>query len=204
MQGRYRAVLWDYGNVLVRWDPRRLYRQIFSDTSEVEWFLANVCTMAWHLKHDQGVAMADNAEPLKGKFPEYADEIDAWRLRFGEMLGGEIDGVGAILDGLAARGYRLGLLTNMPGEVAEVCFDGFDRLGLFNGVTVSGFEKVAKPDAAAFERALAAMGAEAEHTFFIDDSAGNVAAAEKMGMGAHLFTSVEGLRKALKAADIAF
>lgn len=197
MAGRYRAVLFDYGNVLMHWDPRRLYRQLLRDEGEVEWFLANVCTSGWHLRHDQGVPMAENAIALKERYPEYADEIDAWRTRFGEMLGGPVEGMGALLDSLSAQGYRLGLLTNMPAETAELCFADFDRLGLFHGVVVSGFEGVAKPDAAAYERALSAMGAEASQTFFIDDVAANIAAAERLGMGAHLFKSADGARQAL-------
>lgn len=198
-----KAVLWDYGNVLVHWDPRLLYRQLFKDAREVDWFLANVCTMDWHLRHDQGVAMADNAAPLKEKYPEYAAEIDAWRLRFGDMLGGEIPGVGALVDALSARSVRQGILTNMPGEVAELCFDGFSRLGAFNAVTVSGFEKVAKPDPEAFLRALIAMGSEPEETLFIDDSAANVAAAAGMGMRGCVFTGAADLKKALGAFGLA-
>jgi HAD superfamily hydrolase (TIGR01509 family) len=179
-----------------------LYRQIFADRSELDWFLSHVCTMEWHLRHDQGVPMADNAEALKAKHPEYADEIDAWRLRFGEMLGGEIEGVDAMIDAIAARGLRQGLLTNMPREVAELCFDGFTRLGCFNGVTVSGFEKVAKPDPEAFRRALNAMGAAAEETFFIDDSQANIDAAERLGLGVHRFVDTDGLKIALRKAGI--
>lgn len=200
MAGRLRAVLWDYGNVLVRWDPRLLYRKVFPDAREADWFLANVCTMAWHLKHDQGVPMAENAEALKAKFPEYAAEIDAWRLRFGEMLGGPIPGASAIADALSAAGYVQGILTNMPGEVVDVCFDGFDRLGMFANITVSGFEKVAKPDAEAFHRALNGMGVSAQETLFVDDSPGNVAAAERLGMAGHVFEDADGFKRALTKA----
>lgn len=202
MSRLYKAVLWDYGNVLVRWDPRLLYRQVFADPTELDWFLRHVCTMDWHLRHDEGTPMAANAEALKSIYPEYAEEIDAWRTRFGEMLGGEIEGVGAVLDAVASRGVRLGLLTNMPAEVVDVCFDGFSRLGCFHGVVVSGFEKVAKPAPEAYRRALNAMGASAEETFFIDDSPTNIAAAELLGMGVHCFSDADALRVALREAGI--
>ena len=39
-------VVFDVGNVLLRWDPRHLYRKIFDDAERMEWFLANVCTPA--------------------------------------------------------------------------------------------------------------------------------------------------------------
>ncbi len=59
-----RAVLFDVGNVVVRWDPRALYSKIFPDPDQRDWFLGHVCTMAWHGEHDRGVSMADNAAPL--------------------------------------------------------------------------------------------------------------------------------------------
>jgi hypothetical protein len=40
-----RTVLWDIGNVIVRWDPRTLYTQIFPDPVERDRFLSSVCTM---------------------------------------------------------------------------------------------------------------------------------------------------------------
>ena len=42
-------VIFDLGNVLLRWDPRFLYRRIFEDEAEMEWFLANVCNHEWNL-----------------------------------------------------------------------------------------------------------------------------------------------------------
>ena len=47
-----KGVLWDVGNVIVRWDPRTLYSKIFPDTDEREAFLGEVCTMSWHGQHD--------------------------------------------------------------------------------------------------------------------------------------------------------
>ena len=61
---RVRGVVFDVGNVIVRWDPRTLYSKIHPDVAERDWFLANVCTMAWHTAHDAGVSFAANRAPL--------------------------------------------------------------------------------------------------------------------------------------------
>ncbi|OYW84828.1 MAG: HAD family hydrolase, partial [Hyphomonas sp. 32-62-5] len=58
-----RIALFDLGGVLLDWSPARLYSQIFSNAAEADRFLAEVCTMAWHLEHDRGVSFADNAAP---------------------------------------------------------------------------------------------------------------------------------------------
>ena len=59
-----RIALFDLGGVLLDWSPARLYSQVFSNAAEADRFLAEVCTMAWHLEHDRGVSFADNAAPL--------------------------------------------------------------------------------------------------------------------------------------------
>ena len=48
--GQPKTVVFDIGNVLLRWDPRNLYRRIFDDEKQMEWFLANVCTPDWNLE----------------------------------------------------------------------------------------------------------------------------------------------------------
>ena len=36
-------IVFDIGNVLLRWDPRFLFTQYFENEEEMEWFLAHVC-----------------------------------------------------------------------------------------------------------------------------------------------------------------
>lgn len=70
-----KAVIWDVGNVIVRWNPRTLYSQIFPDPDECDRFLSDVCTMDWHLATDRGVSFADNRAALAPRFPQYAAQI---------------------------------------------------------------------------------------------------------------------------------
>ena len=41
------TVLFDLGGVLADWDPRYLYRKIFSDEAEMERFLSEGCHPHW-------------------------------------------------------------------------------------------------------------------------------------------------------------
>ena len=74
--GAPKAVLIDVGGVILRWDPRTLYSKIFPDPAQRDWFLANVCTMAWHMRHDDGVPFADNRAPLLARHPVLARQIE--------------------------------------------------------------------------------------------------------------------------------
>lgn len=199
MAARRRAVLFDYGNVLVRWDPRNLYRKLFADPSEMDWFLTHVCTMDWHLRHDSGEPMAVTTAELAAAHPKYADHIRAWDDRFGEMIDGEIDDAVALIDEIKAAGHKVGVLTNMPADQAWTCFRGFSRWASFDTVMVSGFAKAAKPTEHAYRLALAHLEAEPGDVFFTDDSPRNVDAARALGIHAHLFTGAHDLAKALRA-----
>lgn len=195
-----RAVLFDYGNVLVRWDPRHLYKKLFDDPSEMDWFLTHVCNADWHLRHDSGEPMAVTTAELAAAHPKYADHIFAWDTRFGEMIDGEIADAVALIDPLKACGNAIGILTNMPADQAWTCFRGFSRWAAIDTIMVSGFVKAAKPGAKIFELSLAALGVAPENCFFVDDSPRNVAGARALGMPAHVFTDAPDLANALRNA----
>lgn len=166
----------------------------------MEAFLAEVCPMSWHLRHDQGEAMAHTIPERIAQFPGFEAEIRAWQDRFGEMLDGEIADVAALVPHLRAAGHRIGVLTNMPAEVASVCFAGCSVWPDFDTVIVSGFVKAAKPGAEAFRMASEALRTAPGQTFFVDDSAANIDAAAALGYQTHLFTDGESLKMALQKA----
>ena len=192
-----RAVLFDYGNVFVRWNPENLYRRLIPDEAARRHFLTEVCPLDWNDAHDGGALMADTLPARAALFPDHAELIHAWGARYGEMISGEIEGSIAILDELAATGVQLAMLTNMPADQQDACFAPFTRRHLFRDVIVSGPLKLKKPDARIYEHTLAQMGRAASEVLFIDDSAKNVAGAEAVGLYGHRFTNPESLRAAL-------
>jgi FMN phosphatase YigB (HAD superfamily) len=198
-----RAVLYDYGNVLVGWSPRKLYARLISDPERLDYFLEKVCPMSWHFLHDQGVAMSQTIPARQSLFPDYADEIAAWKTGFSDMITGEITGSTDLIARLDVAGIPQYVLTNMPSEMVETCFSPFEFPKYFKDVIVSGDEKTAKPDRPIFEIALARMGGlRPNEVFFTDDSPANVAAAAEMGFVTHLFEGPVGLADAMTAAGL--
>ena len=192
------AVLWDIGNVVVRWDPRTLYSKIFPDSAERDRFLAEVCTMAWHAETDRGVAFADNVARLQARHPEHAANIAAWRERWWEMFSGVIEETEAAIEALAAKGVPQFGLTNMSAEVwpgVRAMTPAFERLA---DVVVSGTELCIKPEPRIFEIACERSGYSPEQMLFVDDSAANIAAAERLGFVVHRFEDPAALRPALE------
>jgi HAD superfamily hydrolase (TIGR01509 family) len=191
------AVIWDVGNVIVRWNPRTLYSKIFADPVECDRFLADVCTMAWHGPTDAGVTFADNCAALTAQHPHYAVEIDAWRTRWLEMFSGPIPETEAAIAALHAKGVRQYALTNMSHETHEATFGMSPAFDLLDGRIISGFEGVMKPGPQIFNLTCERFGLTPADALFVDDSVTNIAAAQALGFHVHHFTDPAALRPAL-------
>jgi 2-haloacid dehalogenase len=197
------AVVFDIGGVLLDWDPRHLYRQIFDDDEvAMERFLADVCTPAWHEPHDRGASTAESCARLAQAHPERAEEIWAWLTRGEEMVAGQFEETVEILRELTRSGIACYALSNMEAETFPVRFERFAFFGQFAGIVISGLEGVAKPDREIFEILLERFGLDARTTLFVDDNVANVAAAAALGMATVHFRSAEGLRRSLLSVGL--
>jgi 2-haloacid dehalogenase len=193
------AVVFDIGGVLLDWNPRHLYRRLFSDERAMERFLAEVCTLQWHEAHDLGTPFAVSCERLAAEHPEQAELIRAWGTRSEEMIRGPIDGTVAVLRELLERGVRCVGLTNMEAETYALRYRRYEFLRRLEGIVVSSHEGVAKPDPEIFRRLLERFGLEPRRTVFVDDSRRNVDAARRFGIRTVRFRSPAQLRRRLVA-----
>jgi 2-haloacid dehalogenase len=196
-------VVFDIGNVLIHWDPRALYRKIFTSEDDVEWFLANVCTPDWNLEQDRGRSFDDAIAEATLRHPEHAEAIAAYHHRWHETIVAPIEGSIAVLQDLAAQGTPLYAITNWHQDKFRETQARFPFLGTsFRDIVVSGDERLVKPDPAIYRLLLDRNGLEASSCLFIDDSPKNVAGAKAVGMKAHHFTLPEALRAYLAEAGI--
>lgn len=198
-----RIVLFDLGHVVVDWQPIRLYRHLFETEAEAELFVRDVCNMDWHVHHDRGVSMADNAKPLIERYPHYEPQIRAWKTRWLDMFEGYVPDMPPLIARLEESRVPLYGLSNLPAEVAQETFDAFPMIKLLRDVVVSGEEKVVKPDRRIYEIALARMGyPDPGDVLFTDDRENNCAAAEALGFKTHHFTGAAGFEARLVAEGL--
>lgn len=189
------AIVFDIGNVLIHWDPRLLYRKIFTkvdmtaDERQVEWFLANVCTTEWNIEQDRGRSIADAEAEAIGRHPDYAPQVRAFYGRFQEMIPSEIPETVAALRRAKEAGLPVHGLTNFGPETFPQTAARFDFLRSFDTVVVSGDEGVIKPDPAIFRILIERTGIDPARTAFIDDSAANIETAASLGLVTHHFTT---------------
>lgn len=176
-----RTVVFDVGNILLRWDPRNLYHKVFTDPVEMEWFLSNVCTMEWNLQGDLGRPWSEMTEELVALHPAYEPQIRAYRARWHEMVIGPIEENVRLLETFRRRGVPLYAITNFSADCFAESQARFPFLTLFDGIICSGREGVLKPDPAIYHLLLERYGLAASECVFIDDSLKNIEAARHLG-----------------------
>ncbi len=197
------TVVFDIGQVLIEWDPRHLYREIFEGYEDLmEHFLDNVCTPAWNLEQDRGRPWDEAVGVLTAEYPDCAELIRAYHERWEEMVPGPVPGTPELLLELKERGTPLYSITNFSSEKFALTQKRFDFLTVFDGIVVSGDERLVKPDPAIFRLLLDRYGLSAADCFFIDDSPANVEAARMIGMAAHHFTSADRLRGEMESLGL--
>ncbi|MCX7855727.1 MAG: HAD family phosphatase [Anaerolineae bacterium] len=195
-----RAVVWDWGGVLMRtmdvrprmaWERRlRLHPGGLADVV--------FGSPAWD-QAQRGEASVDDL------WAEVADrlgigEADLSALRRDFWAGDRLDEelVGLIRE-LRRAGIRNGLLSNHIPEVRQ--FLG-DLEPLLDAVVISGEEGVLKPDPAIYRIALERLGVAPEEAVFVDDWKPNVEGARQLGMVGVLFRGTVHLQRALAEAGL--
>ena len=196
---KIKNIVFDFGGVLIDWNPRYLYYPYFGgDEEQAEWFLKNICTYAWNIQMDGGKPFAEGVAELTAQYPEWAEAIGIYHTRWGEMIGGEVEGTAELVRRLKAAGYGVFGLTNWSMETYPMIRDRYEVFSLFDGIVVSGEEYLLKPDKAIYNCLLERYGLQSEESIFLDDNADNVAGAEAVGMKALSFESALQAEQELK------
>lgn len=191
------VIVFDLGGVLIDWNPRYLYRQLFEDEAAMEFFLTEICSPAWNARQDAGRSFAEAVRELSERHPEQRALIEAYHHRWPEMIEGALDDTVAILAQLVHAGFEVHALTNWSAETFPIARDRFAFLDWFETILVSGEVGMMKPDRAIFDLLLERIDRPAAGTIFIDDSAANIEAAGALGFDAIRFTGADELRSEL-------
>ena len=190
-------IIFDFGNVLVRWEPEKIYTEHFGDEAKAWWFLRHVADNDWRLRIDAGESQDACIAEQQARYPEYRQALALYRDRWRDMLTGEMPGMRDIIVELREKGHEIYGLTNWSMETFPQAREHFSILQMIDRYVVSGAEHLVKPDPRLFQVLLDRYGLRAEDCTFVDDNPVNVEAARRMGMRGIVFTSAEKLRKEL-------
>ena len=176
-------VIFDYGNVLVDWNPAYLFLPVFGgDEEKCRFFTDNVCNREWFTRMDRGEDMDVCVANLQKAFPDYAHEIALFRDRWFDMCHGDIPGMLEIIQDLKTKGIGVYGLTNWPAATFTEARRRFKTLASIDKYVVSSAVKLAKPEPEIFQLLLAKYSLNPLECVFIDDRVDNVNAAKALGM----------------------
>jgi 2-haloacid dehalogenase len=199
----YSTIIFDLGGVLIDWNPQYLFRKIFANESDMKQFLEQVCTPEWNEEQDAGRTIKEATEDLVTKFPEHEQPIRAYYGRWEEMLGGAFeDAVEVFKELKETNKYKIYALTNWSAETFPIALEKYPFLKWFDGVVVSGTEKMRKPFPEFYNILLDRYAVKAGEAVFIDDNERNITAAKKMGLDAISFVNAGQLRNELRQRQI--
>ena len=176
-------VIFDYGNVLVDWNPAYLFLPVFGgDEEKCRYFTNHVCNREWFTRMDRGESMDKCVAELQAQFPQYADAVAMFRDRWCDMCHGDIPGMVEIIQDLKSRGVGVYGLTNWPAATFTEARRRFRTLAGIDNYVVSSSVKLAKPEPAIYELLIRKYNLKPQECVFIDDRIDNVNAAKALGI----------------------
>lgn len=190
-------IVFDFGGVLIDWNPVYLYRHVFKTEEEMNFFLEHVCRYDWNLLQDAGRPLDEGTRLLQETHPEYAEEIALYYGRWEEMLGGTYEENTKLIKPLKEK-YKVYGLTNWSAETLPLAMKRYDFFADLDGIVVSGVEKTVKPHPELYRILLDRYGIQAGESLFIDDNAANIETARELGFQVIHFTGEMNLEKWLR------
>ena len=188
---RVEAVVFDIGNVLIRWQPEAFYDRVIGAARRQALF-AEVDLHRMNLDIDAGAEFRGTIYAWADRYPHWATEITWWYDRWIELASPRIEGSIALLRALRARGVPCFALTNFGAESFDEAGSKLDFLGDFDRLYVSGKMGVIKPDPRIYQMVEQDCGLSGDRLIFADDKPENIAAAADRGWRTHQFESWQG------------
>ncbi len=173
--------LFDLGGVFFDWDPHHFYKDVFKNQDEKDNFLNNVCNDQWNIKQDAGRLIRDAENELIKKFPNHENEIKLYYKNHRKMIRKIFQQSVDILIDLKNNNYECYVLSNWSSETFQGMKNEYPFLNKFDGLIISGEERLIKPDEKIYKLAINRFNLLPEETVFIDDKKENIVAANNLG-----------------------
>jgi putative hydrolase of the HAD superfamily len=197
-------IVFDMGGVLMDWDPVKISLALCPDPDDAALLRKAVFdSREWGWVDAGAIAPETVAWTAQLKLPERLHELaETFALRW-HVAFDPLPAMGELVRELKADGYGVYLLSN-AGPTFEEYRDRIPAIDAFDGILVSCYEHVVKPDEAIYQLFCERYGLEPASCLFVDDLRRNVVGAQRAGMQGYRYDGdVEALRAFIRAQEVA-
>jgi putative hydrolase of the HAD superfamily len=198
-KGDIENVIFDFGNVLVSWDPKAALISRYSDDL-IDQFLTDSISGFWTYNHetDRGVPSSIGIAHMRESHGDIWADILAWySSHFADSLIGVVPGARQLVQDLKEAGIHVWGLSNWSDETFPIVWENYPILHEMEDKVISGYVDAVKPSPEIFHVALEQFGISAHSSVFIDDTPRNVVAARNVGIAGIIQTSPQKVRAEL-------
>ena len=189
-------IIFDFGGVLVDWNPHYLFDKYFNDIKESNYFIENVCNSEWNAEMDGGKPFEQAVRERSAMFPQYAEPLKLYQTNWMDTMGEEIPGMYDLIKSLKENGFPVIYgLTNWSAETFPTVQKKYRIFSLIDNIVVSGEVKQLKPNPEIFYTLLNKYNLKAEESLFIDDNLKNVEGAKAVGINAYASKTLQNLKR---------
>ena len=198
-----KAVIFDFGNVISKTQPNTC----FYDMAKITGIPADVFLQAmgserafFDLGEINAAELYSRVLKDNGYTAESADmalcqklgdmDLSSWYAINEQVSDWALD--------LQKQGFKLGILSNMPGEFLERYRDGIPPFVKADYAVFSCDIHIIKPDVRIYQLALQGLGVKPEEAVFFDDLSKNIEAAKALGINGILWENLEQVQKAFE------
>ncbi|MCI8440932.1 MAG: HAD family phosphatase [Provencibacterium sp.] len=195
------SIVFDVGNVLLDYNPRRVIRRLGGDAAAEEAVMAALFDAPEWIRGDEGtIAQQEMIEAAVSRIPQYEELArQAFQQWVFDMT--PIAGMEQLVEELREKGLPLYLLSNFGVRFFDIC-DRLPLLSQMDGRIISCEWKLLKPQPEIYRLLLQKFRLSPEETLFIDDRPENIEGAKREGMQGQLFTGANELRARLAAEGL--
>ena len=197
-----KAIVFDFGGVLIDWSPYHLYRKLLPSDDAIREFLEEINFSEFNKKLDAGYPFTQMKTELLEKYPRQRELVRAFFDRWMECTGDAIEPTVEIMREVKAAGHPVYGLSNWSHETFPLLKHRYPFLPELDDYLLSGIAGVAKPDEEIFRLFLQRIDRQAEDCVFIDDAQVNIDAANRVGFTGILFNSALQLRGELEKLGV--
>lgn len=197
-----RHIIFDMGGVLREWDPAKFLKTLGLPQEDRDLLMREIFSaVEWPMQDIGLITEEETLERVKTRIPERLHETAEKLILHWEDYSDPVPGMADAIRRLKEAGYGIWLLSNASKRHGQY-WGKIPGSEYFDGLVISAFEGVLKPDLTMYRTILKRFDLKAEECVFTDDMPANVAGALACGIDGFVFRGTDDFLQELRKRGV--